>query len=54
MNEKQREELRRKIRDRAEAQRKQLLPPTPAPRYDEVFFAGTEWLDRIARGEEMD
>lgn len=47
-----RDELRQKIRERAEAKRKRMLPPMPPPRYDEVYFAGTEWLDRIARGEE--
>jgi len=54
MTEEKRDELRRKIRERAEAMRQQMIPPTPPPRYDEVFFAGTAWLDRIARGEEED
>ena len=36
--------LRKKIADlRARAQRQ---PVEPAPRYDEVFFDGTAWLDQ--------
>jgi hypothetical protein len=54
MTDLKRDELRRKIRERSEALRKQMVPPMPPPRYDEVFFAETAWLDRIARGEEED
>ncbi len=49
-----RDEIRRKIRERAEARRQSMVPPMPPPRYDEVYFAGVAWLDRIARGEEHD
>jgi len=52
MTQEQREELRRKIRERAEEMRQRMVPPSPAPRYDDIFFSGTAWLDRIARGEE--
>lgn len=48
----QREELRRKIRERAEERRKRMVPTSPAPRYDDVFFAGIARLDSIARGVE--
>lgn len=54
MTDPQRDELRRKLRERAEEKRKRMIPPLPAPRYDEVYIAGTAWLDRIARGEEED
>jgi len=31
-----------------------MVQPDPPPRYDDIYFAGTAWLDRIARGEEED
>jgi hypothetical protein len=27
--------------------RRRLVPPDPPPRYDEVFFEGTAWLDLL-------
>ncbi len=51
MTDDKRDELRRRIREHLEARRRRTTPPIPPPRYDEVFFAGTAWLDRIARGE---
>ena len=28
-----------------------LVPPSPPPRYDEVFARGQQWLDRLAADE---
>ena len=47
-----RDELRRKLRAYFEENRKRQVQPDPPPRYDEVYFEGTAWLDRMARGEE--
>jgi len=30
------------------------VPPDPPPRYDEIFFRGTEWLDQLAAGLDLD
>ena len=43
-------ELREKFREKLAQKRssqKMVTPPTP-PRYDEVFFEGTKWLDSLA------
>lgn len=40
-----REEVRRKLAERIAAPKR---PLSPAPRYDEVFAAGTEWLNALA------
>lgn len=48
------DELRRKIRKLVEERRQRRVPPDPPPRYDDVYFVGTAWLDRIARGDEED
>jgi hypothetical protein len=45
------EQRRARIEQRlqeARARRPQPVPPNPPPRYDEVFFRGREWLDRLA------
>ena len=49
-----REELRRRLRAYVEEKRKRHVQPDPPPRYDEVYFEGTAWLDRMARGEVED
>jgi hypothetical protein len=38
------------VRERLAALRawKSTAPPDTAPRYDEVFLAGTAWLERLA------
>ena len=35
----------------AEKRAKQVPPVSPPPRYDEVYFRGTAWLDALAAGE---
>lgn len=30
-----------------------LVPPNPPPRYDEVFFQGAQWLDKLAAGADL-
>jgi len=40
-------EFQRRLRAQREKE-KQLRPASPPPRYDEVFFEGTEALDRLA------
>jgi len=52
MTEEQREQLSCKIRERTKAKRQRMVPPEPPPRYDDVYFAGSAWLDRIAREDE--
>lgn len=45
------EALRAKVRARldAKAQERAARPPlSPAPRYDEVYFRGIEWLDSLS------
>ena len=46
-----REEFRRRIKEKL-AQPKNLADPPP--RYDEVYFKGTEWLDSLARCPKKD
>ncbi len=49
------EELRARIQQRLQELREkpQVLPPNPPPRYDEVFFRGTQWLDELAAGPDL-
>ncbi len=49
------EELRARIQQRLQELRKRpkALPPNPPPRYDEVFFRGTQWLDELAAGPDL-
>jgi len=35
----------------AEKRAKQVPPVSPSPRYDEVYFRGTAWLNALAAGE---
>jgi len=44
------EALRKKIKERLAQKRtsKKLVTPRTSPRYDEVFFEGTKWLDSLA------
>ena len=41
-----RERVKKKIRERR-ALRKRKKNPSPAPRYDEVYFKGLEWLETL-------
>lgn len=47
------EKVKAEVRRRLEEKRKRLLgkPIRHPPRYDDVFWKGTDWLDAIARGE---
>lgn len=49
------EELRRRIRERFRELREKprMVPANPPPRYDEVFFQGTQWLDKLAAGADL-
>jgi hypothetical protein len=38
--------VQRRLEEKKQA--KHLTPPYPAPRYDEVFEKGQEWLDTMA------
>jgi hypothetical protein len=42
------EQARAEIRRRLSVTSSKRVPPTPAPRYDDVFFKGTAWLEAIA------
>lgn len=52
---KRQKEALRSLQERTKAMLKAKLEkataPTPAPPYDEVFVAGTQWLDEIAGGD---
>ena len=50
------EELRHRIQERFRELREKpkVVPPNPPPRYDEVFFQGTHWLDQLAAGADLD
>lgn len=50
------EELRLRIQERFRELREKpkVVPPNPPPRYDEVFFQGTQWLDKLAAGADLD
>ncbi len=43
------DELRRRVQERLALRRRQKRerPPVKAPRYDEVFWKGTEWLNTL-------
>jgi hypothetical protein len=49
------EELRLRIREHFGELREKpkMVPPNPPPRYDEVFFQGTQWLDELAAGRDL-
>ena len=47
------EELRLRIQERFREKPKRV-PPNPPPRYDEVFFRGTQWLEELAAGADLD
>ncbi len=49
------EELRLRIQEhfRRLREKPKVLPPQPPPRYDEVFFQGTQWLDKLAAGADL-
>jgi hypothetical protein len=40
--------LKQRVRERLDRRIVNRLPVSPAPRYDAVFAAGTEWLDALA------
>jgi hypothetical protein len=42
-----REAIRAEIRRRLANGRRRLVSPDPPPRYDDVFFEGTAWLDKL-------
>ena len=42
------EGLRAKLKDASTARKSRALAPQPAPRYDEVFLKGQQWLDDLA------
>lgn len=44
--------IRAEVARRHEAKRGVERPASPPPRYDDVYFEGVAWLDRLARGEE--
>jgi hypothetical protein len=39
-----RKRIRAEVKKRTEPN---LIPPDPPPRYDEIFFKGTAWLDEL-------
>lgn len=45
--------LRALVKQRLQLNRRagRLVPPDPAPRYDEVFAMGQRWLDQLAAEE---
>ena len=49
------EELRLRIREhfRELREKPRVVPPNPPPRYDEVFFQGTQWLEKLAAGADL-
>jgi hypothetical protein len=49
------EELRLRIQERFRELREKprMVPVNPPPRYDEVFFQGTQWLDKLAAGADL-
>lgn len=47
------EELRLRERFRELREKPKVAPPNPPPRYDEVFFRGTQWLDQLAAGADL-
>ena len=50
------EKLRLRIQERFRELREKpkRVPPNPPPRYDEVFFRGTQWLEELAAGADLD
>ena len=50
------EELRLRIQERFRELREKpkRVPTNPPPRYDEVFFRGTQWLEELAAGADLD
>jgi predicted transcriptional regulator len=48
--------IRKKLaeRHRQNAGEQRLVPPNPSPRYDEVFWEGTRWLDSLAEEDFWD
>ena len=44
-------EIRRQLEERRRQKGDRPSPSYRPPRYDDVFFEGTAWLDSIARGE---
>jgi len=48
------EKLRALVQERPRVIRRTeaLVPPSPPPRYDEVFARGQQWLDRLAADED--
>lgn len=48
------EKLRALVQERPREMRQTetLVPPSPPPRYDEVFARGQQWLERLAADED--
>ena len=49
------EALRARVQQRLQElrERPEWIAPDPPPRYDEVFFRGTRWLDELAAGPDL-
>ena len=49
------EKLRALVQERPREIRRTeaLVPPSPPPRYDDVFARGQQWLDRLADEAEL-
>lgn len=50
------EELRLRVQEHFRELREKptAVPPNPPPRYDEVFFQGAQWLDKLAAEVDLD
>lgn len=45
MNHEKLKEMKRKIKSELK-RRKKVVRPKPEPRYDDLYWEGTEWLDK--------
>ena len=50
------DELRLRVQEhfRELREKPKEVPPNPPPRYDEVFFQGAQWLDKLAAEVDLD
>lgn len=39
--------IRKRLKELRERWREELRPVDPPPRYDDIFFEGLEWLDKL-------